>query len=132
MTAALPEFVSSFFDGLVPFLAQSEVASEASAIGLQHYLVVSALSFGIGIMVVITRRNAIAVLMGIELMLNSAGLNFVAFSKFTSAPAVEGQIVTLFIIVIAAAEAAVALAIALNLFHNLNSVEVTDAHALKG
>ena len=134
MSASLPDLLASLFQRAVPFLAQAgeSASDQAAAIGLEHYLVVSAISFGIGIMIVITRRNAIAVLMGIELMLNSAGLNFVAFSKFTAAPAVEGQIVTLFIIVIAAAEAAVALAIILNLFHNLNTVEVTDAHALKG
>lgn len=105
----------------------------ASAVGLEHYLVVSALTFGIGLLVVITRRNAIAILMGIELLLNSAGLNFVAFSKYSAlADRVDGQIITLFIIVIAAAEAALALAIALNIFNNLRTVHVDEARSLKG
>ena len=133
-TAMVNEFVLNVLGSSTAFLAQAADVSSpgAEAIGLSHYLLVSSLAFGIGLMIIITRRNAIAVLMGIELMLNAAGLNFVAFSKFTDADPVEGQVVTLFIIVIAAAEAAVALAIALNLFHNLNTVEVTEAHALKG
>ena len=114
-----------------PVLAQAAEATQ-NQVGLSHYVLVSALCFSIGLMIIITRRNAIAVLMGIELMLNSAGLNFVAFSKFTQADSVEGQVVTLFVIVIAAAEAAVAIALVLNIFKNLNTVEVTDAHSLKG
>ncbi len=113
----------------MPILAQADAQNH---VGVSHYVLVSALSFGIGLMVVITRRNAIAVLMGIELMLNAAGLNFVAFSKFTPEGSVEGQVVTLFVIVIAAAEAAVAIALTLNLFNNLNTVEVTEAHSLSG
>jgi len=104
----------------------------AGEVGLQHYLVVSALVAGLGIMVVITRRNAIAILIGLELLVNSVGLNFVAFSKFSSPDRFDGQVVTLFIIVIAAAEAALALAIALNIFNNLHTVEVDEAHSLKG
>ncbi len=116
---------------IVPVLAQAVEATQ-NQVGLSHYVLVSALSFSIGLMIIITRRNAIAVLMGIELMLNSAGLNFVAFSKFTQADSVEGQVVTLFVIVVAAAEAAVAIALVLNIFKNLNTVEVTEAHSLKG
>jgi NADH-quinone oxidoreductase subunit K len=122
---------SAWAQWIVPLLAQAAGATQ-NTVDLSHYLVVSALSFGIGLMIVITRRNAIAVLMGIELMLNSAGLNFVAFSKFTRADGVEGQVVTLFVIVIAAAEAAVAIALVLNIYNNLNTVEVTEAHSLKG
>lgn len=118
---------------IVPLLAQAAEATQTqNQVSLSHYVLVSALSFGIGLMIVITRRNAIAILMGIELMLNSAGLNFVAFSKFTPADSVEGQVVTLFVIVIAAAEAAVAIALVLNIFNNLNTVEITEAHSLKG
>ena len=122
---------SAWAQWVVPLLAQAAGATQ-NTVDLSHYLVVSALSFGIGLMIIITRRNAIAVLMGIELMLNSAGLNFVAFSKFTRADGVEGQVVTLFVIVIAAAEAAVAIALVLNIYNNLNTVEVTEAHSLKG
>lgn len=105
---------------------------EAGGIGLIHYLLVSAACFGLGLMIVITRRNAIAVLMGIELMINSAGLNFVAFAKYSSPNALDGQVVTLFAIVIAAAEAALALAIVLNVFNNLDTVQVDDARRLYG
>lgn len=122
---------SAWTQWVVPVLAQAAGATQ-NTVNLSHYLVVSALSFGIGLMIIITRRNAIAVLMGIELMLNSAGLNFVAFSKFTRADSVEGQVVTLFVIVIAAAEAAVAIALVLNIYNNLNTVEITDAHSLRG
>jgi len=101
-------------------------------VDLKYYLMVSALTFGLGIMIVVTRRNAIAILMGIELLLNSAGLNFVAFSKFGARDIIDGQIVTIFIIVIAAAEAAVALAIILNIFNNLSTVTVDEADELKG
>ena len=125
------ELVQTMTQTFVPVLAQAAEATQ-NQVGLSHYVLVSALCFSIGLMIIITRRNAIAVLMGIELMLNSAGLNFVAFSKFTPADPVEGQVVTLFVIVIAAAEAAVAIALVLNIFKNLNTVEVTEAHSLKG
>lgn len=108
------------------------VAAEGESVQLFHYLLVSAVVFGLGIMVVITRRNAIAVLMGIELLLNAAGLNFVAFSKYSAPESIDGQVVTLFVIVIAAAEVALALAIVLNIFNNLNTVHVDEAHTLKG
>lgn len=107
-------------------------AGDASGIGLTNYLVASAVVFGVGLMVVITRRNAIAVLMGIELMINAAGLNFVAFARYSAPETLDGQVVTLFAIVIAAAEAALALAIALNIFNNLNTVQVDEARNLKG
>ena len=113
------------------FLAQAASPAEGS-VGLSHYLVVSALVFGLGIMVIIIRRNAIALLMGLELLLNSAGLNFVAFAKYSSPDRFDGQVVTLFIIVIAAAEASLALAITLNIFNSLNTIEVDEARSLKG
>ena len=128
-------FFSSCFAGMTGLLAQAPAAAAeaGSGIGLEHYLVVGAIVFGLGILIIITRRSTIAVLMGIELLLNSAGLNFVAFAKYSSgAESLDGQIVTLFIIVIAAAEAALALAIALNIFNSINSVELDDAHSLKG
>ena len=103
-----------------------------SPIGLNHYLAVSALVFGLGIAVIVVRRNAIAILMGIELILNAAGLNFVAFSKYVAKDVIDGQILTIFLIVIAAGEAAVALAIILNIYNNLNTVTVDEADELKG
>ncbi len=103
-----------------------------SPVGLKGYLLVSSLAFGLGVMIVIVRRNAIAVLMGIELMLNAAGLNFVAFSRFVARDLIDGQVITIFLIVIAAAEAAVALAIILNIYNNMNTVTVDEADELKG
>lgn len=100
-------------------------------ISLVHYLLVGAVLFVVGLLVVTTRRNAIGVLIGIELMLNSAGLNFVAFNKYSAPGRLDGQIFTIFIIILAAAEAAAALAIILNIFNQTNSINVDDAHALK-
>ena len=99
-------------------------------VGLAHYGVVSALIFGIGTAIIIVRRNAVAVLMGVELALNAAALNFVAFSRYVGYGALEGHVVALFIIVIAAAEAAVALAIVLNFFNNFSSVNVDEGSEL--
>jgi len=100
-------------------------------IGLGHYLIISAALFSLGIMGVLTRKNAVNVLMGIELILNSANLNLVAFSRF-SAGNLDGQIFAIFIIVIAAAEAAVALAIVLSMYRMLKSVNLDRADTLKG
>ncbi len=121
------------FPGLAPlFSSILAQAAGTSRIELRHYLTVSALVFTMGILVVVIRRNAIAVLMGIELLLNAAGLNFVAFAKYVSKDPVDGQVVTIFVIVLAAAEAALALAIILNVFHNTNSIEVSEVDSLKG
>jgi NADH-quinone oxidoreductase subunit K len=123
--------------GLVTTLAQAASLSlgqtpSANEVGLTHYLVVSAIVFGLGLIVIVTRRNAIAVLMGLELLLNAGGLNFVAFAKYASPDKLDGQIVTLFVIVIAAAEASLALAITLSIFNNLRTIEIDEASALKG
>jgi NADH-quinone oxidoreductase subunit K len=100
-------------------------------VGLQHFLVVAAVLFALGIFVVVTRRNAVAVLMGIELILNSANLNFAAFSRFSTG-GVDGQIFALFVIVLAACEAAVALAIVLVIFRQIRTVDVREADQLRG
>ena len=92
---------------------------------------VSASMFTLGLLAVLTRKNAVSVLMGIELILNAAGLNFVAFSKFTTA-SLDGQAAALFVIIIAAAEAAVALAIFLNLYRIKATTEVDKANLLQG
>jgi NADH-quinone oxidoreductase subunit K len=86
----------------------------------------------LGIFGIVTRRNAIAILMGIELILNSANINFVAFNRFGGMQKLDGHIFTIFVIVLAAAEAAVALAIIINLFKNAGSVDVDEANTLKG
>ncbi len=99
-------------------------------ITLEHYLVVSAILFCLGAFGVITRRNAVSILMGIELILNSANINFVAFARYT-AQGLEGQVVAIFVITLAAAEAAVALAIVLNIYRSFHIIDVDEADALK-
>ena len=100
-------------------------------IGLSHYLVISAALFSLGMMGVLTRKNAVNVLMGVELILNSANINLVAFSKF-SAGNLSGQIFAIFIIVVAAAEAAVGLAIVLSMYRIIKTVNLDRADTLKG
>ena len=98
---------------------------------LNLYLFVGAVLFVAGIVCMTTKRNAIGVLMGVELVLNAANLNFVAFSRYT-ALGLDGQILSLFVIVLAAAEAAVALAIALNFYNNHQTIDVDRADELHG
>ncbi len=98
---------------------------------LTHFLIVSAILFSLGLMAVISKRNIIMVLMGVELILNSANINFVAFSRFTEL-SLDGQMIGMFIIIIAAAEAAVALAIVLNVFNRFNTINLDDLNTLKG
>src|SRR5580658_6350036 len=92
----------------------SEVAHPGPAITLTHYLMLGALLFVCGAVCMATKRNAIGVLMGVELVLNGATVNFVAFARYNPAFEIEGQIFALFVIVLAAARSAVALAIVLN------------------
>lgn len=99
--------------------------------GLNHFLIVSAILFSLGVMAVLSKRNAIMVLMGVELILNSANINFIAFSRFTEL-SLEGHMIGLFVIIIAAAEAAVALAIVLNLYNRFRTINLDDINALKG
>ena len=99
---------------------------------LQSYLVIAALLFSMGIYGVITRKNAVAILMGIELILNSANINFIAFNRFGNFTTLDGHVFTMFVIVLAAAEAAVALAIIINLFKNIGTVDVDQAQEMKG
>lgn len=101
-----------------------------SPITLNHFLFVSAFLFSFGLFAVITRKNAIMVLIGIELMLNAANINFVAFSKFGNF-GLSGQIIALFVIVLAAAEAAIALAIVLNIYKTFATVNVDEVSNLK-
>ncbi len=97
---------------------------------LVNYLYISAILFSLGIFGVITRRNGIAVLMGVELILNAANINFVAFSRFGGMN-VSGHVFSLFVIVLAAAEAAVALAIIITIYNSMQTVNVDDASRLK-
>ncbi|MCL6499708.1 MAG: NADH-quinone oxidoreductase subunit NuoK [Armatimonadota bacterium] len=101
-------------------------------IGLPHYLVLSSLLFGMGLYGVLTRRNAVAILMGIELMLNAANVNFVAFTKFVDPTFVRGHVAALVIITLAACEAAVGLALIINAYRHLETVNVDQVDLLKG
>jgi NADH-quinone oxidoreductase subunit K len=106
-------------------------------VGVTHYLVVGAVLFVCGALCMATKRNALGVLMGIELVLNGANLNFIAFgSEYLRNDAgtigLDGQLMSLFVIVLAAAEAAVALAIALNFYNSFNSIDVDRADQLQG
>ncbi len=100
-------------------------------IPLEHYLIVAAALFSLGLYGMLTRKNAINVLMSIELIFNSANLNLVAFSRFVTGDT-EGQVFALFVIVIAACEAAVALAIVMSLYRILKDVSLDEASVLKG
>ncbi len=97
---------------------------------IPHVLVFSMLLFIIGLAGVLTRRNAIIVLMGIELMMNSANINFVAFSRQLGDLA--GQIFSVFNIVVAAGEVAVGLAIIIALFHNKDTISIDEVNIMKG
>lgn len=99
-------------------------------IGLDHFLLVGAALFSAGLVTVLARRNAVAVLIGIELMLNAANLNLVAFDRFGPG-GVRGQVFALMVLVIAAAEAAVALAIILNVFDARDRIDVDQMTSLK-
>ena len=106
-------------------------------IALQHYLILAALLFVCGVLTILLKRNAIGILMGVELVLNAANVNLVAFNHFSWAgssgsPLLTGQIFAIFVIVLAAAEAAVALAIFLNFYNNFSTIDVERAQNLKG
>jgi NADH-quinone oxidoreductase subunit K len=98
--------------------------------GLGVYVAVSAALFALGIVTIIARRNIIYVLMGIEMILNAANINFVAFNRFNG-DGLDGRMFSIFVIILAAAEAAVALAIVLNVFHLFNSVKPSEADLLR-
>jgi len=98
---------------------------------LEAYLMVGAILFVCGVVCMATKRNGIGVLMGVELVLNGANVNFVAFSRFTPL-GLDGQATALFVIVLAAAEAAVALAIALNYYNNHLTIDVDRGSDLQG
>ena len=97
---------------------------------LNCYLVVAAILLSLGVFGVITRRNGIAVLMGVELILNAANVNFIAFSRFGGMN-FDGHVFGMLVIVMAAAEAAVALAIIINIYNNMNTINVDQASQLK-
>ena len=99
-------------------------------VGLNHYLVVSAVLFSIGLMGVLLRKNAIVILMSIELMLNAVNLTFVAFGKFNAN--LDGSIIVFFVMTVAAAEAAVGLALAVAILKRFRVIDTKNLEALKG
>ena len=115
----------------------SEIFAWLPHVGLTHFLIVSAILFALGIYGIATRRNAIMVLMGVELVLNAANINFIAFSRYLPAGQAgggvnfNGQVAAIFVIILAAAEAAVALAIVLNIYNRFQTVNVDEVSALK-
>jgi len=100
-------------------------------IGLPHFLFVGLLVFILGLYCVLTRRNAIGILMGVELILNSANINYVAFARYSSG-AYDGQIFAIFVIMLAAAEAAIGLAIILGIYQNFGTIDVEATETLRG
>ena len=98
--------------------------------GLGAYIAVSAILFGLGIVCIISRRNMIYVLMGSEMILNAANINFVAFNRFNG-DAMDGRMFAIFVIILAAAEAAVALGIVLNVYHLFESIKPSDVDLMR-
>ncbi len=113
--------MNSFFSEFLAWLPNVQLA---------HFLIVSAVLFSLGLYGIMTRRNAILVLMGVELVLNAANINFIAFSRYGGAN-LDGQAAAVFVIILAAAEAAVALAIVLNIYHRFQTVNVDEISNLK-
>jgi NADH:ubiquinone oxidoreductase subunit K len=101
-------------------------------LGLFPYLVLSAFLFSCGLLCFVVKRNAIGLLMGVELLLNAANINFVAAARYVPSLKLEGQVFAVLVIVLAAAEAAIALAIFLNFYNHANTVDVEQADELKG
>jgi len=110
--------------------------------GLLHYLIIGAILFTLGIIGVVTRRNAVGILISIEIILNAANVNLIAFSKYATKGLVlpglngvaglDGQVFAIFIILLAACEAALALAIIITIFNRFGSIEVDNADTMSG
>ena len=113
--------MTTFFDEFLAWLPNVQLA---------HFLIVSAILFALGLYGIMTRRNAIMVLMGIELVLNAANINFIAFSRYAGL-SLDGQAAAIFVIILAAAEAAIARAIVLNIYHRFHTVNVDEVSNLK-
>jgi NAD(P)H-quinone oxidoreductase subunit 4L len=101
------------------------------SVGLTHFLILSAMLFSIGLYGALSRRNAIVILMCVEIMLNAANLSLVAFSRYITPENLSGQTLTVFSIVVAAAEVAVGLAIIIALYRQRRNIDVTDINILK-
>ena len=99
-------------------------------VSLIHFVVLSAILFALGLFCVLTRRNAIGILMGIELVLNAANVNYVAFARYGGAH-YDGQIFAIFVIMLAAAEAAIGLAIVLGIYQAFETIDVEATDRLR-
>lgn len=99
-------------------------------VGLRHFLFLAAVLFALGTYTVLTRRNAVGVLIGVELVLNAANINLVAFAHYVTG-GLDGHVFALFVIVIAAAEAAIGLAIVLSIFQNFKTIDATQADIMR-
>ena len=98
---------------------------------LQYFLLVAAVLFCVGIYGIVTSRNAVRVLMSIELLLNAVNLNFISFSNYLDSEAIRGQVFAVFVITVAAAEAAVGLAIVLSIYRNRSTIDMESFNLLK-
>lgn len=101
------------------------------SVGLEHYLILSAVLFSIGLYGVLAKRNAVVILMCIEIMLNAVNIALVAFSRYVTPSLLTGQIFAIFVIVVAAAEAAVGIAIIITIYRNRESVDVDKFDLMK-
>ena len=102
-----------------------------AGVTVNHFVVLSALLFGAGLFCVVTRRNALGILMGIELILNSANVNYVAFARYSQS-GYDGQVFAIFVIMLAAAEAAIGLAIVLGIYQTFETIDVDATDRLRG
>jgi NADH:ubiquinone oxidoreductase subunit K len=102
-----------------------------AGIPLQFFLVLATVMFFVGIYGFLTRRNLITILMSVELILNSVNINFLAFNRYLYPNRLEGHFFSLFIIAVAASEAAVAIAIIINIYRRFSTINVEDAHEMK-
>jgi NADH:ubiquinone oxidoreductase subunit K len=102
-----------------------------AGIPLEYFLIVSTIMFFVGIYGFITRKNLITILMSIELILNSVNINFVAFNRYLYPENLQGHFFTLFVIAVAASEAAVAIAIIINIYRHYTSIEVENVNQMK-
>jgi len=100
-------------------------------VGLEHYLILSIILFSIGLYGALTKRNAIIILMCIEIMLNAVNIAMVAFSRFIVPTMLTGQVFSIFIMVVAAAEAAVGLAIIITIYRNRESIDASKIDLMK-
>jgi NADH-quinone oxidoreductase subunit K len=102
-----------------------------TGVGLNHFVLVSLVVFALGLYCVITRRNAIGILMGVELILNAANINYLAFARYSSGT-YDGQVFAIFVIMLAAAEAAIGLAIVLGIYQTFQTIDVEATETLRG